>query len=205
MGRTPRRLAGGALLALCVALRRFVCRLLCLPEQDRPRAPGTPIPSKLRARDLSTFVAPRLVGTPASLELDDPAASVASDDPPSRVVWVDGPDEALVHLDSVAFRVAGGMLIASVDLETDETGRAPVIVRFALGGPDDPDGLVVATDEVAHGRVELVSRWGESVQAALWSALLSLCADHARQRGERPAGLALAHDAVVLRDTGARR
>ena len=119
--------------------------------------------------------------------------------PASRVVWVDGGDEALVHLDSLTTKIVGSTLVVSLDLETDQTGRAPVIVRFALGDGSDPAGLVAATDEVAGGHPLLVSRWGEAVTAAAWSALAGLGADHAGQRGGVAGHLTIDSGHLVLR------
>lgn len=169
-----------------------------------PRGPRrTPIPSTMPAREVGAWLAPRLAGSPSTLVPGETAPLTARppDEPLRRVVWVDGPDEALVHLDSVQTRVVGTTLVMSIDLETDETGRAPVIVRFALGSPDDPGGLVAATDEVPHGPPELVSRWGEAVQAALWSSLLSLAVDHAAQSGAEARAIGIERGRVALRTT----
>ncbi|MEY2465479.1 MAG: hypothetical protein QOH64_3617 [Acidimicrobiaceae bacterium] len=162
------------------------------------------IPSALPARELGTWLAPRLVGSRASREPGENAALPdVGTDVSTTVVWVDGADEALVHLDSVSSRAVGTTLVMSLDLETDETGRAPVIVRFAMGAPDDPGGLVCATDEVPHGPPALVSRWGDAVQAALWSSLLNLAVDHAGQRGASPAAMGIADGRLVMRTTEA--
>ena len=126
--------------------------------------------------------APSSVDATALLAWLSSVAGVPSG-PPSRVVWVDGGDEALVDLDSLTTKLVGATLVVSLDLETDQTGRAPVIVRFALGDGSDPAGLIAATDEVAGGYPPPVSRWGEAVTAAAWSALIGLGVDHADQRG----------------------
>jgi len=141
-----------------------------------------------------------LIGRATILEPGEAAdEETARGKPTKRVVWVDAGDEALVHLDSVAARIVGTTLIMSVDLETDETGRAPVIVRFALGTRDDPGGLLAATDEVPHGPASLVSRWGAAVQIALWNSLLSLAVDLAAQHGGEPSALAIDDGRLVLR------
>jgi hypothetical protein len=105
------------------------------------------------------------------------------------VIWVDAGDEVLVHLDSVQARILEKLLLISIDLESDETGRTPLIVSFALGDATDPTGLVAATDEYPRGDGRLAARWGESVQAALWSTLLSLAQEHAVERGKAPVGM----------------
>jgi len=62
---------------------------------------------------------------------------VAAGGAPAPVIWVDGGDEVLVHLESVQAKMLdGGVLLVSVDLETDQTGRTPLIVRLALANSD---------------------------------------------------------------------
>jgi hypothetical protein len=78
----------------------------------------------------------------------------------------------------------------SVDLETDQTGRTPLVVAFALGSRDDA-GLVAATDELPRGNGLLAARWGPALRAAAWASLLMLAQDHANERGAAPLGLAL--------------
>jgi hypothetical protein len=78
------------------------------------------------------------------------------------------------------------MLLLSVDLETDQTGRTPLVVALALGNADDPAGLVATTDELPHGNGLLASRWGKPLQDAVWASLLGLATDHAEERGLAP-------------------
>jgi hypothetical protein len=118
----------------------------------------------------------RLAGAPA----DGSAPTQAS---AAQVIWVDAGDEVLVHLDSVQVRLLNRTIIVSVDLETDQTGRAPLIVPFVLGGLRDPAGLIATTHELARGNRLLAARWGSVLQSALWAALTGLAKDHADERG----------------------
>jgi hypothetical protein len=120
----------------------------------------------------------RLAGAPA----DGSAASSTSS---AQVIWVDAGDEVLVHLDSIQVRVLNRMIIVSIDLETDQTGRAPIIVPFALGGLRDQAGLIATTHELARGNRLLAARWGGVLQSALWAALTGLAKDHADERGQQ--------------------
>lgn len=185
--------------------RRAAAQAPSQPGDQPSERRGTPaIPSALPVRELEMWLVPRLAGSPASLNPGETAPMPVIDtNLPASVVWVDGGDEALVHLDSVNCRAVGTTLVVSVDLETDETGRAPVIVRFAMGRPDDPSGLVCATDEVPHGAPALVSRWGDAVQAALWSSLLNLALDHAAERDTAPAAIGIEDGQLVFRTTRA--
>jgi hypothetical protein len=103
---------------------------------------------------------------------------------------VDAGDEVLVHLDSLTTQIASGCVLVSIDLETAETGRTPLVVAFSLG-QDATGGLIAATDEFPSGNGMLAARWGVPVQQAAWSALLSLAADYATERGSSPLGLTI--------------
>ena len=117
---------------------------------------------------------------------------------PANAIWVDRGDEVLVHLDSVRTRVLDRLLLVSVDLETDQTGRASLVVPLALGNAEDPAGLVAVTDEHPRGNGALASRWGETVQAAIWSAVLGVARDQAEGRGVALVGISASKGAIKL-------
>lgn len=175
----------GLTLGLVLLLLRLVRRLARLVEAGTGPGigPQPVIPDQLDGPAIAGHLAARLAGTPAD-------GSVASGPAPAKVVWVDGGDEVLLHLDSTSTQIVGQTVLVSIDLESDQTGRTPLVVAFALP-PSEEAGLVVATDEYPRGNGLLASRWGPSVQAAAWSAILTLASDHAGERGLAPRGLAV--------------
>ena len=104
----------------------------------------------------------------------------------------------MAHLDSIQVRILDRIVLISIDLESDQTGRTPLIVSFALGNASDRAGLVAVTDEYPRGDGSLASRWGESVQAALWTTLLGIAQDHAVERGKAPAGISASAGVLTL-------
>jgi hypothetical protein len=154
-------------------------------DTSRRPPPGHSVPSSFDTTTLAAAVGVRLAGTP--LPGTTPVGATA----PAEVVWVDGGSEVLVHLDSLQTRMLDGTLLVSLDLETDETGRSPVVVSFALGSPGDPAGLIAVTDEVPDGDPLITARWGRAVQTAVWSSLLALVSDHADERRAAPRGIAV--------------
>jgi hypothetical protein len=76
-----------------------------------------------------------------------------------------------------------------MDVETDQTGRTSLVVPFALGNATDPAGLVAVTDHYPRGNGLLASRWGEAVQAAVWSTVLGIAKEHAGERRSAPLGI----------------
>jgi hypothetical protein len=153
-----------------------------------PPVPGPPppsIPDALSEAEVETLLAARLSGTPAD-------GSAPSETAPTSVIWVDQGDEVLVHLDSVAVRYVGETVLVSIDLESDQTGRTPLVVPFALGDDSTAGAtLVAATEEFPRGNALLTARWGTAVRDAAWSALLQLAADHAAERDAASRGLTL--------------
>jgi hypothetical protein len=104
------------------------------------------------------------------------------------VVWVDAGDEVLVHMESLTTQITGQCVLISIDLETDQTGRTPLVVAFSLGH-DDKGALIAATDEFPRGNGLLAARWGVQVQ-------------HSTQQGASPAGLTIQKGVLKLH-TGA--
>ena len=103
-----------------------------------PPPPSTyKVPDNFGEAELPGALSVRLMGTPANgVPPSGPTAA------PSAVIWVNGSNEVLVHLDSTQVRILDGMLLVSVDLETDQTGRTPLICSFALSNSADAAGLL---------------------------------------------------------------
>jgi hypothetical protein len=161
------------------------------PEPEPPPSPPGDgpvprVPDRLAPAALQTALAIRMAGTPF-------AGSVSAPDPerpsPRRVVWVDGGDEVLVHLDSLRTKIREAELFVALDLESDEHGRHTIVVPLALDGTGETAGLLVATDDLPRGHAPLAARWGAAVQEAVWSSLLALSREHASERALHPRGL----------------
>jgi hypothetical protein len=158
------------------------------PPDSRP---PLKIPDKLDEPALACAIAQRIAGTPAD-------GTAPPEQPPARIIWVEQGDEVLVHLDSIRTRVLDRLLLVALDLEADETGRATLVVPLALGNAADPAGLVAVTDDYPRGNGVLASRWGDALQAAVWSSVLALASDHAAERGATPLGISASAGALTL-------
>jgi len=166
-------------------------------EPAPPLPPGPPrrpprIPDNFGEQDLSSTLGLRLAGAPA----DGRALSSSSS---QKVIWVESGNEVLVHLDSLRTQILDSALLVSVDLETDQTGRTPLVVALALGKTDDPAGLIAVTDDLPRGNGLLASRWGKTLQDAIWAGLLGLATDHASERGLTPQAIATSLGTLHLR------
>jgi hypothetical protein len=178
----------GVILGLLLALR---LRPLQPPPPHRP-PPSHKVPDHFDERALTSTLIPRLTGTTAD------GSRAAGPAPAGGVVWVDGGDEILVHLDAARVRILDRTLLVSVDLESDQTGRTPLTVVLALGSATDPSGLVATTDEFPRGHGPLAARWGSALQAAVWSSLMGLSRDHAAERGKAPHGISVSRGLLTL-------
>jgi hypothetical protein len=157
-------------------------------ELDFPTGP------ELDESALADALRVRLIGRPASGARPNPDQAAAI----NKVIWVEDGDEVLVHLDSMRTRILDRLLLVSLDLETDQTGRAPLGLAFALGSSDDQAGLVAVTDDLPHGNPLLAARWGRALQAAVWASLLGLAGDHAGEQNLAPLGISAVQGTLRL-------
>jgi hypothetical protein len=161
-----------------------------------PPCPPYKIPDQLGEADLTTQISVRLIGTTAN---GVPLAPIAAGTPPpNKVIWVDHGNEVLVHLDSTAVRILDRMVLVSVDLETDQTGRTPLVCSFAVSGVGELGGLVATTDDLPRGSGALASCWGRQLQSAVWSSLVGLANDHATERSLTPRALSASAGTLSL-------
>lgn len=161
------------------------------PKQQDVSLVPPKVPDSLDPKSLAGVLAFRIAGSPADGSNIQSAFS-------TPVIWVDRGDEVLVHLESLRAHISDRLLLVSVDFETDQTGRTPLVAVFAVGAPDDPAALVAVTDEFPRGNGVLVARWGYVFRDAVWAALLSLAADHARERLASPIGISASKGTLLL-------
>ena len=92
------------------------------------------------------------------LELDEPAVQqelarrlAAPGGESGGVVWVKDGDEVIVWLDSLTVRLEPGTVQVHVDLESGQTGRAPLGVVIAVAEPQAQPSLLAIAGEGAAG------------------------------------------------------
>lgn len=187
-----------AILLLVLIVGILLGILIALWWLRRHRTPPPPpppytIPDTFNEGTLPTALGVRLMGTPADGSRLAPPSSA-----PSSVIWVDAGDEVLVHVDSMQVRILNQLVLVSVDLETDQTGRTPLVVSFSLGDANDPGGLLASTDDLPRGNGILAARWGRVLQNAVWASLLSLSRAHADERSGAPQAISITAGQLTL-------
>lgn len=144
-------------------------------------------PDRYVEGQLASEIGIRIVGRPANGSPITPSRETGGRFP--KVIWVDAGDTVLAHLDSIQVKLLDQTIIASIDMECDQTGRVTMVCVFVTGSGSDPAGLVCVTDETPRGNATMAARWGQQILSALWSALLGLVGDHAKERNMEPLGL----------------
>jgi hypothetical protein len=121
------------------------------------------------------------------------------------VVWAEHDRELLVLIAKIQVKMAPGVVAVTIPVRCHEVGDAEVHVTFAVGSPDRPAGLLVATEERPRGPEIVVDLWGEALVAFAWKALLDVAAHVAFAAGDDndgqrlvPAALSVGKDAITV-------
>ena len=117
---------------------------------------------------------------------------------PPAVVWTDAGDDILLHLNSLKVVMRSGLIVVSVDLECDQTGRESLVMPFSVAASGDQAGLLAVTEDLPRGNGLLVGRWGKLLQDAVWSALLAIVQDYAGRLNKLAFGMAAEHGVLSL-------
>jgi hypothetical protein len=112
------------------------------------------------------------------------------------VVWAEHDRELLVLVAKVQVRLAPGVVAVAIPVRCEEIGDAEVHVTFAVGSPDRPAGLLVATEERPRGPQVVVNLWGEALVAFAWKVLLDVAAHVAFAAGDDKDGQRLVPAAI---------
>ena len=114
------------------------------------------------------------VSIPAGELLKRMQQRLAGGDVHKKVVWQDGRQQVLLHLDSLRIRAVDGWLLCNLDLETDPTKRQLLQFVYFLGQAGDADGLHASAsiNAATIPSSQLADRWGPDVQRLLWDAVL---------------------------------
>lgn len=92
-----------------------------------------------------------------------------------KVVW-QRPDGQRLLIDTGTFkaRIVDGWLLASVDVNTDQTGQQNLQFVFFVGKPGEGDSVQGAStiNAATPGAAQIAAVWGPDLQRVLWDAVL---------------------------------
>jgi CBS domain-containing protein len=101
-------------------------------------------------------------------------AQILSEGKDGPVIWQEDGSDVLVHVSTLAAVFHDGLASFTIDMECDQCGRGPLVVRFYLGPKNELSNMVAAKEEAPAGHPILVGRWAGPLQDAIWYGLLDL-------------------------------
>jgi hypothetical protein len=125
-----------------------------------------------------------------------PPAPASGAAPVGGVTWVDGDRELYVAVEQVDVKLAAGAVAVTIPVRCDQTGATEVDVTFAIGLPDRPLGLVVATEDRPRGPAAVVDVWSNALIALAWQCLLDVASGVSAASGSDTAGTPLIASAL---------
>lgn len=196
------------------------------PPVDRPEHPGDDRPEHPRDDDLDRHCkkllaelekrCPGLLPTgplppgevldPIEVRNDDlqeliyTALGVTDKRRRNQVIWEQAGSELLVHLGRTRVQVVEGLIVVGMTVESNESGTVEVTIPFAVGRPDRLAGMVVTTEPKPRGPSIIIDRWGESLIAAAWQAVLDVIGTLSARAGVDEEGSPLLPGAIVAED-----
>ncbi len=111
------------------------------------------------------------------------AGRAGSSDPNPDVIWVDCGNELLVRPSKTRTVFRPGFVLIGISVHSELTGDVEIVIPFAVGAPNEPLGMIAATETRPRGPPIIVETWGEQLIAAAWEALLRVAADLAATGG----------------------
>lgn len=155
---------------------------------DLPAAPGDAVGElALKAKELGPLLA---------------SAAGAKEAP--ETVWSDGTSELLVRASKITLAAADGIIVVTIPVECEETGKQDIAAVFATGSAENPAGLIFAAGDVPEGPAEIVEIWGEHLLALAWTSLLRALTALAAQAGADLDGAGLIPSAMAASRNGIR-
>jgi hypothetical protein len=130
--------------------------------------------------------------------------SAASHRTGREVVWTSGDSELLVRAGKVTVVLDRGLITVNIPVSCDQINAAVVAVPFAVGDPEHPAGMIVATEERPRGPALIVDAWGEALLAFAWNVLLTVTTAVAEASGTDQDGAGLIPAALTATPDGLR-
>jgi hypothetical protein len=118
----------------------------------------------------------------------------------NQVIWEQAGSELLVHLGKTRVQVVEGLIIVGLTVESNESGQVEVTIAFAVGRRDRLAGMVMTTEPNPRGPTIIIDRWGESLVAAAWQAVLDVISTLSARAGVDEEGSPLLPGAIVADD-----
>lgn len=114
-----------------------------------------------------------------------------------ELVWERGHDELWVDAGSITLKCAPGILSTRLTVGCDELPRpVTVTVPFAVGRPEAPRGLLMATTDRVDAPAIIADGWSAAITAFCWEAILELARRVSAESGSDQRGRPLVPGAI---------
>ena len=164
---------------------------------QRAGATNPPAPSKpLPAGTVGT-----LVPIPAQ-SFQQIFTAVATQDNQGSQIWVQDGSELMVMTGKVTVSLDDGIVVVTVPVSCDQAQGVSIQVPFAVGGSNQPAGMVAATEDRPRGPAVVVDVWGDALIAFAWRVLMTVAARVAGQSGVDEDGAGLVPIALTASKDG---
>lgn len=110
---------------------------------------------------------------------EDPDSSEAA------LIWTSGDSEVLVEPAKTRLALRPGLVLVELRMVTDETGPGTLLLAFSIGDEPENAQLLAVVEDIPRGTAGLVSRWGETAQEIVWSAIRETALGSWRRRFPR--------------------
>ena len=91
-------------------------------------------------------------------------------------IWNKDGNELLVHAAKIRVQLDDGLIVVVIPVFCDQTGDAEIRVPFAVGGRNQPTGMLAATEDRPRGASQIVDIWAESLTAFAWRIIMAVTA-----------------------------
>lgn len=114
-----------------------------------------------------------------------------------ELVWQRGHDELWVDAGSITLKCAPGILSTQLSVGCDQLPRpVTVTVPFAVGRPDAPRGLLMATTDRVDAPAIVAEGWSAAITAFCWEAILEVARRVSAESGNDQQGRPLVPGAI---------
>ena len=157
-----------------------------------PLAPPKPLP----AGTVGT-----LVPVPAQ-SFQQIFTAVATQGNQGSQIWVQDGSELMVMTGKATATLDDGIVLITIPVSCDQAQGVSIQVAFAVGGGNQPAGMVAATEDRPRGPAVIVDVWGDALMAFAWRVLMTVATRVAGQSGVDEDGAGLVPIAMTATKDG---
>ena len=107
------------------------------------------------------------------------------------VLWNDGDDQLLLHIKDARLVTDDSVVVVGLPVYSDQSGETELAIPFVTEDEANALGFNAATESVPRGHAAVIDRFGDSLVAIAWMAIVETVTAWAAAAGERVTGAEL--------------